>query len=192
MNDPTNYHGIAIQSSEAKLLDNIITERLYQYLESTIKSTWRGTISNLLEISQMTLEELAAHYQIDIINLDLSRAFDWIDHNLLAAKPAKLATPRLLRHNHELCHKSNVHLENWRCHHQPRADTFELCSTGPAVWLVIIRHLRQRHAAPTIGSWANTLVTPNCLVRRRFVTNGEIASCLGQNSNMEQIEQTNP
>lgn len=93
-----NYRGIALQSNFSKILDKLITELLYLHLEAIIPRQQHGfiknksTVSNLIEAHHFISQNIQDH-QVDAIYFDFSKAFDQIDHAILAKKLAKLAVP---------------------------------------------------------------------------------------------------
>lgn len=96
-----NYRGIAIQSCLPKLLDQIITNILYEYLGDTISRNQHGfmrgrsTTTNLLEITQL-IHENQKHSQIDVVYFDYSKAFDQIRYDILAVKLSQTGMPFML------------------------------------------------------------------------------------------------
>lgn len=97
LSEVTNYRGIAMQSVIPKIFDKLITDKLYYHVEKMIPNQHgfmrkRGTTTNLLEITQFLHDNLK-HNQIDVVYFDFSKAFDQVDHSILAIKLAKLSMP---------------------------------------------------------------------------------------------------
>lgn len=98
LSEVTNYRGIAMQSVIPIFFDKLITDKLYHHVEKLIPHTQhgfmrkRGTTTNLLEITQYLHDNLK-HNQIDVVYFDFSKAFDQVDHFILATRLAKLSMP---------------------------------------------------------------------------------------------------
>lgn len=98
-NDVNNYRGIAIQSIIPKIFDKLLTTKLIQHMSEIIPQTQHGfmsaksTQSNLVEITQFISEKAAQGHQVDVIYFDFSKAFDVIDHHILASKLAMYSIP---------------------------------------------------------------------------------------------------
>lgn len=94
-----NYRGIAMQSILPKILDRLLTEKLYDHINKLIPRTQhgflrkRGTMTNLLEITQYLRDEIHKDNRIDVIYFDLAKAFDRVSHTILAGKLSRLALP---------------------------------------------------------------------------------------------------
>lgn len=97
--DVANYRGIAQQSVVPKLFDKLLTQKLYQFVSVFIPSGQHGfmpkrsTQTNLHELSEFIYESFAKRSTVDVVYFDFSKAFDRMDHGLLAAKLAKLSMP---------------------------------------------------------------------------------------------------
>lgn len=100
--DVRNYRGIAIQTSIPKIFDSILNETLRRYLNDVIPDEQHGfragrnTESNLLDTTHYIHENIGGRQRVDVIYLDYAKAFDRVDHGILAAKLAKFGTPFLL------------------------------------------------------------------------------------------------
>lgn len=87
-----NYRPIVIQSSIAKIYESIILDHLYFQLRVCISPEQHGflhhrsTITNLLHFQDFILSAFMDSCQVDCIYLDLSKAFDKVNHRLLIAK----------------------------------------------------------------------------------------------------------
>ncbi|XP_046666435.1 uncharacterized protein LOC124358187 [Homalodisca vitripennis] len=87
-----NYRPIVIQSAIAKLYENIILDHLYFHLRKCISLEQHGflqsrsTISNLLEFQEYVMSAFGNSSQVDCVYLDLSKAFDRVNHHLLISK----------------------------------------------------------------------------------------------------------
>lgn len=99
MNELCNYRGIAISSCIPKLFDKIITRRLnigYQSIKSQHQHGFtkkQSTTTNLIDVTQRIHQCLAKGSQMDVVYFDISKAFDRLNHRLLAIKLAKLGIP---------------------------------------------------------------------------------------------------
>lgn len=94
-----NYRGICMQSVLVKIFDKIITKMVNTHLGQKIHDyqhgfrTGRDTSSNLLELDTSVAYNLKARTQTDIIYIDLAKAFDRINHEVLARKLCLLSCP---------------------------------------------------------------------------------------------------
>jgi hypothetical protein len=88
----TNYRPIAIINNFAKIFEFILFERIYHHISSKISVNQHGfmarrsTVTNLVSTTQFLCESLDAHGQVDVIYMDLSKAFDRVNHRLLLYK----------------------------------------------------------------------------------------------------------
>lgn len=102
VNDIGNYRGIALQSVIPKVFDKLLTMKLSQHLSGTIPTQQHGfvrnksTQTNLLEITQFLQQKVRAGHIVDAVYFDFSKAFDQVDHEILAIKLAKLPLPNSL------------------------------------------------------------------------------------------------
>lgn len=93
-NDIENYRGIAMQSVLPKIFDAALTKKIYDHLESIIPACQHGfmkkrsTATNLAEITNTSNKN-----RVDVLYFDFSKAFDRVDHAILAEKITKLAMP---------------------------------------------------------------------------------------------------
>lgn len=71
-----NYRGIALQSTIPKLFRKN-----------------RSTVTNLLHITDFIHEQFSKGNQVDVIYFDFTRAFDTLQHSILAEKLATYSTP---------------------------------------------------------------------------------------------------
>lgn len=94
-----NYRGIAMQSVIPKIFDKLFTEKLYNYVHELIPRSQHGfirkrsTMSNLYELTQFLHENIHRGNQVDVVYFDFSKAFDRVDHRILAKKLAALSIP---------------------------------------------------------------------------------------------------
>lgn len=100
--DVANYRWIAMQSIIPKLFDVLITGKIYSHVSAIIPNCQHGfvkgrsTTSNLFEITHFMQQNLRQNDKVDVVYFDFSKAFDHVDHALLAAKLASIATPYTL------------------------------------------------------------------------------------------------
>lgn len=97
--DIANYRGISIQSIVPKILDKLLTKKLLHHIASIIPDSQHGfvkarsTTSNLMHAIQFIQQHIYRGNQVDAIYFDLSKAFDRVDHFLMAKKIAELDAP---------------------------------------------------------------------------------------------------
>lgn len=90
--DISNYRGIAILSTIPKLFEKLVTDKLFESLRTHIHPNQHGfvsgksTVTNLVQYTSFIRCQLAKNYQIDAIYTDFSKAFEKVDHKLLALK----------------------------------------------------------------------------------------------------------
>lgn len=88
-----------MQSVIPKILDRLITDKLYHHLDCLLPSQQHGfrakrsTTTNLLEKTQYIFQHFKAATCIDVIYFDYTKAFDQVDHGILAKKLLSLSTP---------------------------------------------------------------------------------------------------
>lgn len=98
--DVENYRGISLQSVIPKLLDKLIADKLTKHTDNLLPDEQhgfrkaRGTTTNLFETVLFIHDHLDENIQVDAIYLDLSRAFDTINHRVIAQRLACLSIPR--------------------------------------------------------------------------------------------------
>lgn len=91
-----------MQSVIPKLFDVLLTKKIYKHVADFIPIEQHGfmpgrsTTTNLSEISQFLHENIRAVDRIDVVYFDYSKAFDQIDHRILATKLAEISMPFLL------------------------------------------------------------------------------------------------
>lgn len=95
----SNYRGIAQQSVIAKIFDHLLTSKLRKHLSQVIPESQHGfmpcksTITNLMEMNVSIFDAFDNGEQLDVVYFDFSKAFDRVDHSILAVKLAKLSMP---------------------------------------------------------------------------------------------------
>ena len=90
-NLPSNYRPISLTSIICKLLERIITDCIIKHLtDNNIYdkrqhgfTKKRSTVTNLLEALNVWSEALSHHLPVDVIYLDLEKAFDKVPHRRL-------------------------------------------------------------------------------------------------------------
>lgn len=91
-NDVTNYRGVAVQCGIIKILDSIVAHHLNEYIKNIISDHQHGflngksTITNLVDFTTSVSRSIDEHKQVDAIYLDISKAFDAVDCDLLYHK----------------------------------------------------------------------------------------------------------
>lgn len=95
----SNYRGIALQSCLPKLFDQILTEKLYNIVEPIISKYQHGfvkkrsTQTNLINLVDFLSAHLANGKSVDVLYLDIAKAFDRLDHSIIITLLSKLAFP---------------------------------------------------------------------------------------------------
>ena len=91
-NDVKNYRPIAVLNCFAKLLERLVHQKLLDHVSEYLEPSQHGflprrsTVTNLFEYVTFLSEKLEAKDQIDMIYMDLSKAFDTISHDILINK----------------------------------------------------------------------------------------------------------
>ena len=101
--DPNNYRPISVLPIISKVMEKVLSEQLYTYLLSNghISSSQHGfkpkhsTVTCLLELTEDIRQELDKGKATGILALDLSKAFDTINHDNLLDKLDKIG----IKHN---------------------------------------------------------------------------------------------
>ena len=92
--DPTNYRPISLLSVINKIIEKVIHKRLYEYFEKNkiiyqyqfgFRHSYSTTMA-LIEITDQLREQIENKYVTMGIYIDLTKAFDLVDHNILLAK----------------------------------------------------------------------------------------------------------
>lgn len=87
-----NYRGVALQCVISKLLDSIIANHLNFHMKNIIDDSQHGfvkgksTVTNLIEFTSRTITKMEKYIQTDSIYLDIAKAFDSVNINLLIQK----------------------------------------------------------------------------------------------------------
>lgn len=87
-----NYRPISILSAAAKIFDKLIYAHLISKTSHLITqyqhgfTTGKSTLTNLLEFTDYLSKNMMKGGQVDTIYMDLAKAFDKIDHNMLLDK----------------------------------------------------------------------------------------------------------
>lgn len=96
--NPINYRPISLTNHLIKVFERVLRKALVNHLESNgfINITQHGfkkghsTITQLLAYYDSILTMLEEQQEVDVIYLDLAKAFDKVDHNILLLKLQKL------------------------------------------------------------------------------------------------------
>ncbi|XP_046683544.1 uncharacterized protein LOC124369561 [Homalodisca vitripennis] len=89
-----NYRPIVILSAVVKVYESIVLDYLYFHLPKCISSSQHGflrsrsTVTNLMEFQEYVMAAFGNAHQVDCVYLDLPKAFDKVNHNMLVAKLA--------------------------------------------------------------------------------------------------------
>lgn len=87
-----NYRGVAIQCGIPKLLDSMVAKHLNYHMNIVIPSeqhgftSGRSTVTNLSDFISKTIKGMQSSKQVDAIYLDIKKAFDTVDIELLCHK----------------------------------------------------------------------------------------------------------
>ena len=87
-----NYRGVALQCIIPKLLDSIVAKHLNYHMKNIIDDSQHGfvkgrsTITNLAEFTSCAILGMENHIQTDAIYLDIAKAFDSVNIDLLIRK----------------------------------------------------------------------------------------------------------
>lgn len=91
-----------MQSAIPIFFDMLRTSEIHANVHEIIPKAQHGfvkkhsTASNLLEITQFIHDNIRSTNKINVVYFDFSKAFDRVDHHLLACKLAKLSMPFIL------------------------------------------------------------------------------------------------
>ena len=93
-NDPNNYRPISILSTISRVFEKLVYEQIYNYLTKNNLSDSRqsgfrslhSTVTALLDLTNQWCFNIDSGLVSGILFLDLKKAFDTVDHQLLLAK----------------------------------------------------------------------------------------------------------
>ena len=89
---PSNYRPISLLCITSKIFERCVFNHCYNHLSQFLSESQHGfvkgrsTETQLLETYHYILHSLAKGKEVDVLYLDLSKAFDKVDHSLLLAK----------------------------------------------------------------------------------------------------------
>lgn len=87
-----NYRQISMLSCAGKVLDSLMCQRVTAAFKDTISEAQHGffrgrsTTTNLVDFVSEVLSSMEAGHQVDALYMDLSKAFDSLNHELLVQK----------------------------------------------------------------------------------------------------------
>ena len=90
--DANNYRPVTILNCLSKVFEQIIQRYLAFHVKSRLHKAQHGFVqgksieTNLIEVTDVILNEINKKNQVDVIYIDLSAAFDSVDHNILLQK----------------------------------------------------------------------------------------------------------
>lgn len=89
---PGNFRPISLLKTPAKIFDNIIHKYLQSHVLPVMPAEQHGFLpgksvtSNLISLTEFTMEAYEYGNQVDVVYFDLSKAFDTVDHSILLEK----------------------------------------------------------------------------------------------------------
>lgn len=90
--DAKKYRPIAIPPALAKLFDKLLADIITPIIEPQITKnqhgfvTGKSTTTNLLQTTSLAIDTISKGQQLDIVYVDMSRAFDVVPHDILIMK----------------------------------------------------------------------------------------------------------
>ena len=92
--DPKDYRPIAITNHLMKVLERVVRPQLVEFLTSNGVldneqhggRALRSTLSQLLDQNDWVIESLGAGSNVDLLYLDLAKAFDLVDLSIMVTK----------------------------------------------------------------------------------------------------------
>lgn len=92
----------------------------------------RSTTSNSLEITQYLHRNLIDGNRVDVVCFDFSKAFDRIDHELLASKLAIF----IVQNVDEFYHRQNIRAQDGRCNLRKHLYNYQIGESGLSLWFL--------------------------------------------------------
>ena len=149
---PSNYRPISLLCITSKIFERCVFNHCYNHLSQFLSESQHGFLkgrsieTQLLETYHYILHSLAKGKEVDVLYLDLSKAFDKVDHSLLLAKLKGygISAPLLKRFRSYLADRSQrVVLEgvysDWLPVTLPGAPQGSIL--GPLLFLVFVNNM---------------------------------------------------
>ena len=150
-NNIKNYRSVCIVSVCSKILEIIISNRIFESVKNRISNQQHGflpqhsTATNLINFSQYIHESLKNGYQVDVIYTDLEKAFDKVDFNeiLRALEDFSIDTNIIVLLLSYLCNRTYFveHQGFSSKSYTPTSGVPQGSNLGPLLFLLVINNI---------------------------------------------------